>query len=136
MPSNQLNSSYDAPCRFSWRALTIKVVGGFILDSSMTRDPKRRTVDGLAVSCGTTGDHVEQFGRPPTAVLYQKHSTPPAMLDSRLESPAPSRKSPRLDPKVLEKGGGMRYHGMDLHKKYATISMRNEGATGEKFVRA
>jgi hypothetical protein len=31
----------------SWRALTIKVVGGCILDSSMTRDLKRRTVDGL-----------------------------------------------------------------------------------------
>jgi hypothetical protein len=37
----------------------IKVVGGYILHSSMTRDPKRRTVDGLSVSCGTSGDHVE-----------------------------------------------------------------------------
>jgi len=32
---------------FSWRALKIKAVGGCILDSSMTRDLKRRTVDGL-----------------------------------------------------------------------------------------
>jgi transposase len=30
----------------------------------------------------------------------------------------------------------MKYHGVDLHKKYATISMRNEAGTEEKFVRA
>ena len=30
----------------------------------------------------------------------------------------------------------MRYHGVDLHKKYATISVRNEVGTEEKFVRA
>ena len=30
----------------------------------------------------------------------------------------------------------MRYHGVDLHKKYATISVRNEAGTEEKFVRA
>ena len=36
----------------------------------------------------------------------------------------------------IEKGGGMRYHGVDLHKKYATISVRNEAGTEEKFVRA
>ena len=30
----------------------------------------------------------------------------------------------------------MRYHGMDLHKKYSTISVRNEEGTEEKFVRA
>ena len=30
----------------------------------------------------------------------------------------------------------MRYHGVDLHKKYATISVRNEEGTEEKFVRA
>jgi hypothetical protein len=30
----------------------------------------------------------------------------------------------------------MRYHGVDLHKKYATISVRNEGGAEEKFVRA
>ena len=55
----------------------IKVVGGRILDSSMTRDSKRRTVDGLASTCGTDSDHGNRFGRPPTAVLYQKLSTPP-----------------------------------------------------------
>ncbi|MGA2975405.1 MAG: IS110 family transposase [Spirochaetia bacterium] len=30
----------------------------------------------------------------------------------------------------------MRYHGIDLHKKYVTISVRNEEGTEEKFVRA
>ncbi len=30
----------------------------------------------------------------------------------------------------------MRYHGVDLHKKYATISVRNEEGSEEKFVRA
>ena len=30
----------------------------------------------------------------------------------------------------------MRYHGVDLHKKYATISVRNEEGIEEKFVRA
>jgi hypothetical protein len=43
----------------SWRALKIKVVGGCILDSSMTRDVKRRTIDGLPQACGTNGDHVQ-----------------------------------------------------------------------------
>jgi len=36
----------------------IKVVGGCILKSSITRDSKRRTVDGLAWICGTNSDHV------------------------------------------------------------------------------
>jgi hypothetical protein len=83
----------------------IKVVGGYILDSSMTRDSKRRTVDGLAIACGTGCDHVKQFGRPPTAVPYQKLSTPQAMPDSRMESQAPSRKSPRLDPRISRREG-------------------------------
>ena len=83
----------------------IKVVGGCILDSSMTRDFKRRTVDGLAFACGTGSDHVNKFGRPPTAIPYQQNNTPPAMLDSRLESTAPSRKSPLLDPRHFEEGG-------------------------------
>ncbi len=30
----------------------------------------------------------------------------------------------------------MKYHGVDLHKKYATISVRNEAGTEERFVRA
>ena len=30
----------------------------------------------------------------------------------------------------------MRYHGVDLHKKYATISVRNEGGTEETFMKA
>ncbi len=30
----------------------------------------------------------------------------------------------------------MRYHGVDLHKKHATISVRAETGTEEKFVRA
>jgi transposase len=30
----------------------------------------------------------------------------------------------------------MKYHGVDLHKKYATISVRSEEGTEEKFVRA
>ena len=30
----------------------------------------------------------------------------------------------------------MKYHGVDLHKKYATISVRNEEGTEEKFIRA
>ena len=30
----------------------------------------------------------------------------------------------------------MKYHGVDLHKKYATISVRNEEGTEERFVRA
>jgi len=30
----------------------------------------------------------------------------------------------------------MKYHGVDLHKKYATISVRDEGGTEEKFLRA
>jgi len=72
----------------------IKVVGGCILDSSKTRDSKRRTVDGLLLACGTSSDHVSKFGRPPTAVPHRQDSTPPAMLNSRMESPAPSRKFP------------------------------------------
>ena len=118
----------------------IKVVGGCILDSSMTRDSKRRTVDGLSTTCGTCSDHVNKFGRPPTAVPYQKLSTSQAMPDSRMESQAPSRKSPRLDPRffeeggilgLIEKGGDMKHHRVDLHKKYATISVRNEAGTEE-----
>jgi hypothetical protein len=30
----------------------------------------------------------------------------------------------------------MRYHGVDLHKKYATISVRNEAGIEERFVKA
>jgi hypothetical protein len=73
----------------------IKAVGGCIPDSSMTRDSMRRTVDGLSTTCGTGSDHVNKFGRPPTAVLYQQHNRPPAMFNSRLESLAPPRKLPR-----------------------------------------
>jgi hypothetical protein len=72
----------------------IKVVGGCILDPSMTRDSKRRTVDGLQQFCGTGSDHVTEFGRPPTAIFHHQDNTPPAMLNSRMESSAPPRKPP------------------------------------------
>jgi hypothetical protein len=71
----------------------IKVVGDCILDSSMTRDSKRRTVDGLSMTCGTGSDHGTKFDRPPTAVLHQQYNTPLAMFN-RLESSAPSREPP------------------------------------------
>ena len=73
----------------------IKVAGGYILNSSMTRDSERRTVDGFSFSCGTNCDHAEKFARSPTAVFHQQHNTPPAMLDSRLGTSAPPRKLPR-----------------------------------------
>jgi transposase len=41
-----------------------------------------------------------------------------------------------LDPRISRREGNMKYHGMDLHKKYSTISVRNEEGTEEKFVRA
>jgi len=69
----------------------IKVVGDRILDSSMTRDSKRRTVDGLSTTCGADSDHGNKFGGPPTAVLHHQHNTRQAMFDSRLEPSAPSR---------------------------------------------
>jgi hypothetical protein len=53
-----------------------------------------------------------------------------------MESTTPSRKSPRSEPRVSRREGAMRYHGVDLHKKYATISVRNEEGREEKFVRA
>ena len=82
----------------------IKVVGGCILDSSMTRDSKRRTVDGLQHPCGTLAATTTNSlaGHLPPFRTY----TPPAMLDSRLESPAPSRKSPLLDPRISRWDGG------------------------------
>jgi hypothetical protein len=82
-----------------------EVVGGCILDSSMTRDSKRRTVDGLSNCCGTNSDHDHKVGRPPTAIPYRQDSTPLAMLNSRMESSAPSRKSPRLDPRFSRREG-------------------------------
>lgn len=36
----------------------------------------------------------------------------------------------------LEKGGGMKYQGVDLHKRYATISVRDEAGAEVKFMRA
>lgn len=72
----------------------IKVVVGRILKSSMTRDSKRRTVDGISTTCGTGSDHGSKFGRPPTAVLHHQHNTPQAMFNSRLEPSAPPRKPP------------------------------------------
>ena len=83
----------------------IKVVGGYILDSSIARDSKRRTVDGLRQPCGTGSDHVIEFGRPPTAVPNRQINTRQAMLNSRMELPAPSRKSPRLDPRISRREG-------------------------------
>ena len=83
----------------------IKVVGGCILDSSMTRDSKRRTVDGISRTCGTRCDHVNKFGRPPTAIPNRQINTPQAMLDSRVELPAPSRKSPLFDPRISRREG-------------------------------
>ncbi len=72
----------------------IKVVGDRILDSSMTRDSKRRTVDGLSTTCGTGSDHGNKFGRPPTAVLHHQHNTPLAMFNSSMEPSTPPRKPP------------------------------------------
>src|SRR5208282_4757074 len=84
------------PLRDSRGALMMnEVVGCFILDSSMTRDPKRRTVDGRLPCCGAKGDHVKYFGRSPTAVcLTDKIARPTVMLNSIMESPVPSRESP------------------------------------------
>jgi hypothetical protein len=36
----------------------------------------------------------------------------------------------------LEKGGGMKYHGVDPHKRCATISVRDEAGAEVKFLRA
>jgi hypothetical protein len=58
------------------------------------------------------------------------------MLDSSVESSVPSRKPSLGIQDFIEEGGDMKYHGVDLHKKYATISVRNEEGTEEKFVRA
>lgn len=84
----------------------IAVVGGFILDSSMTRDPKRRTVDGRLPCCGANGDHVNHFGRSPTAVcLTDKIARLRVMLNSTVESPAPSRESPLWNRRTSRREG-------------------------------
>jgi hypothetical protein len=83
-----------------------KVVGGFILDSSMTRDPKRRTVDGRLPCCGASGDHVNHFGRSPTAVcLTDKIAHPTVMLNSIVESPLPPRESPLRNRRTSRREG-------------------------------
>jgi hypothetical protein len=82
----------------------IAVVGGSILDSSMARDHKRRTVDGRLPCCGANGDHVNYFGRSPTAVcLTDKIARLRVMLNSTVESPAPSRESPLVGTKTTSR---------------------------------
>lgn len=83
----------------------IKVVGGCMLDSSMSRGPKRRTVDGRKIRCGTNGDHVDKFGRPPTAVSHRQNGTSQAMPNSSMESSAPSREPPCRDPDFSRREG-------------------------------
>ena len=71
-----------------------EVVGGCILRDNSDPGRKRSAVDGHGHSCGVNDDHGYKFGRPPTAVSDHQHSTPEAMLDSRVEPSVPSRKSP------------------------------------------
>ena len=80
-----------------------------------------------------SGDHVGNFGRSPT-VPYRQNSTPRAMLDSTVEPTVPSRES------LLDLSAGpkeehrMRYHGVDLHKRYATVSVRDEAGGQIAFI--
>ena len=55
------------------------------------------------------------------------------MLDSRVEPSVPSRESP---PPLWSRseGGGMRYHGLDLHKGSAAVSIRDEAGHETRYV--
>jgi hypothetical protein len=80
-----------------------ETVGGCILQSS-NPGPERRTVDGHPLPCGARRDHLVKFGRPPTVVSYRQNSTPQAMLNSRMESPVPSREPPLGTRRTAEEG--------------------------------
>jgi hypothetical protein len=51
-----------------------------------------------------SGDHVGNFGRPPT-VPNRQNSTLPAMLNSTVESTVPSREASSTSPSGYESGG-------------------------------
>jgi hypothetical protein len=70
-----------------------EVVGGYILRDDSVPSGKERG-RWPSTSCGANDDHDNKFGRPPTAVSHHQHSTPQAMLDSRVEPSVPSRESP------------------------------------------
>jgi hypothetical protein len=72
----------------------------------MTRDSKRRTVDGLATTCGTSSVHVNKFGRPPTAVPHQKLSTPRAMLNNRIGVTSAFQEVSSFGPRGFREGRG------------------------------
>jgi hypothetical protein len=82
-----------------------EVVGGCILRDNSVPSGKERG-RWPSTSCGVNDDHYNKFGRPPTAV-------------SSRESPPPPWRSEL-------KGGVMRYHGVDLHKGSAAVSIRDE----------
>jgi hypothetical protein len=70
-----------------------EAAGGCILRDDSVPSGKERG-RWPSTSCGAYGDHGNKFGRPPTAVSHHQHSTPQAMLDSRVEPSVPSRESP------------------------------------------
>ena len=72
----------------------------------------------------------ETFGRPPTAP-YRQISTLHAMLDSTVEPRA--FQGSLLDPSLRAEREVelMRYHGVDLHKKYVTVSVRDDAGSAD-----
>ncbi len=79
------------------------------------------------------GDHVGNFGRPPT-VPDRQNSTLHAMLDSTVE-PTAIQGSLLNPPQPGEREvEPMRYHGVDLHKRYVTVSMRDEAGAQIAFM--
>lgn len=81
-----------------------------------------------------SGDHVGNFGRPPT-VPNRQNSTLPAMLNSTVESTVPSREASSTsllgESQEVQR---MRYHGVDLHKKYVTVAVRDEAGAQIAFM--
>ena len=71
-----------------------EVLGGCILRETRIPGRKRGAVDGCATTCGVNDDHVNKFGRPPTAVSDHQISYAKAMLHSSTEPSVPSRESP------------------------------------------
>jgi hypothetical protein len=77
-----------------------------------------------STSCGANDEHDNKFGRPSTAVSHHQIRTLEAMLDSRVEPSVLSRESPPPLWTFELREAAMRYHGLDLHKGSAAMSIR------------
>ena len=85
------------------------------------------------------GDHVVRFGRPPTAISYRLDSTLRAMQKSSSVASAVQGAPVRCcgtRKQTQQEGAGMdiqRFHGVDLHRRYAAISVRDRSAEQTEF---